>query len=154
MPRKRRANILFDGDLHLARLGSGNDDRFTRHLVVPTWNFGLLYVFVILDHGRRVVRHFNITAHPTAEWVKQQLREAFPFDTTQRYLIFDRDTIFSAAQKFIEALSIKPKVTSYRSPWQNGAVERIVGSIRRDILDHVVVINEEHLRRLLRLLPQ
>jgi putative transposase len=119
-------------------------------MVVPTWNFGLLYVLVILDHGRRVIRHFNVTAHPTAKWVRQQLREAFPFDDIPKYLIFDRDTTFGAVKGFIESMGIKPKVTSYHCPWQNGACERVIGTLRRDLFHHVIVINEEHLRRLLK----
>jgi putative transposase len=86
-------------------------------LVVPTWDFRLLYALVIVDHGRRIVRHFNVTPHPTAEWVKQQLREAFPYDEVPKYLIFDRDTTFSAVKDFVRALGIKPKITSFRSPW-------------------------------------
>jgi len=119
-------------------------------LVVPSWNFKPLCVLVILDHGRRIVRHWNVTAHPTAEWLRQQLREAFPFDSVPSYLIHDRDCIFSGLKSFLEGFGITEKPIAYRSPWQNGAVERIVGSIRRDLLDHVLVINEEHLRRLLK----
>lgn len=119
-------------------------------MVVPTWNFRQLYVLVILDHGRRIIRHLNVTAHPTAEWVKQQLREAFPFDEIPKYLLFDRDATFGAVKPFVSAMGISPKQTSPRSPWQNGHCERIIGTLRRDLLDHVVVLGEEHLRRLLR----
>jgi transposase InsO family protein len=119
-------------------------------LVVPTWNFRLLTVLVILKHGRRELVHFNVTSHPSCEWVKQQIREAFPFDEGPRYLIFDRDTIFGPIKAFLESMGISPKQTAFRSPWQNGACERMIGSIRRDLLDHVIVFNEDHLRRLLR----
>lgn len=119
-------------------------------MVVPTATFGLLYVLVIVDHGRRIVRHFNVTAHPTAEWIKAQLREAFPFDDASSYLVFDRDTTFGAVKGFVKALGIEPKVTSFRSPWQNGLCERLIGTLRRDLLDHVIVLNESHLRRLLK----
>lgn len=119
-------------------------------LVVPTWNFRQLYVLVILDHGRRMIRHLNVTTNPTAAWVKQQLREAFPFDEVPRYLLFDRDTTFGAVKDFVRAMGIVPKQTSPRSPWQNGKCERVIGTLRRDLLDHVVVFNEDHLRRLLK----
>jgi len=119
-------------------------------LVVPTWNFKPLYVLIILDYGRRIVRHWNVTAHPTAEWLRQQLREAFPFDEVPSYLIHDRDGIFAGLKCFLKAFGIMDKPIAYRSPWQNGTVERIMGSIRRDLLDHVLVLNEEHLRRLLK----
>lgn len=118
--------------------------------VVPTWNFHQIYILVILRHGKRLISHFNITTNPTAEWVKQQLREAFPFDEIPKYLIFDRDTTFGAVIDFVESMGIKPKQTAFQCPWQNGAVERIFGSLRREMLDHVVVLNEEHLRRLLK----
>ncbi len=119
-------------------------------MVVPTWNFGLLHVLVILHHGRRTILHANVTRHPTAEWVKQQLREAFPFDEIPRYLIFDRGSAFSAVKPFLEATGITPKLTAYRSPWQNGACERLIGTLRRELFDHVIVLNEEHARRLLK----
>lgn len=119
-------------------------------LVVPTWNFRLIYVLVILDHGRCIVQHFNVTGNPTAEWVKQQLREAFPFDEKPRFLIHDRDRIFHPLKAFLESFGIQPKLTAFHCPWQNGYVERVNGSIRRDLLDHVIPLNEEHLRRLLK----
>ena len=118
--------------------------------VVPTVGFRLLYVWFIIDHGRRRIIHFNVTANPTAPWVIQQLREAFPYDSAPRYLIFDNDTIFSdEVFKSIRSLGIEPKRTAYRSPWQNGTAERWVLSVRREMLDSVVVVHEEHLRRLL-----
>ena len=118
-------------------------------LTVPTATFRVLYVFFVMGHERRKILHVNVTAHPHAEWVIQQLREAFPFDTALRYLILDRDAIFKGrVTTAIKNMGIKPKLTSYRSPWQNGVAERWVGSLRRELLDHVVAFNEKHLRRL------
>jgi transposase InsO family protein len=119
--------------------------------VVPTVRFRLLYVWFAIDHGRRRILHFNVTASPSARWVIQQLRETFPDEPTHRFLIYDNDSIFSAAVTHaIESFGIDPKRTAFRSPWQNGTAERFVGSVRRELLDHVVVLNEDHLRRLLR----
>jgi transposase InsO family protein len=118
--------------------------------VVPTVRFRPLYVRFVLDHGRRRLLHFNVTENPTAAWVIQQLREAFPDTPTHRFLIFDTDALFSAEVVASTArLGIRPKRTAYRSPWQNGTAERFVGSVRRELLDHVVVLSEDHLRRLL-----
>ena len=114
-------------------------------------NTQLAYGFFIIEHGRRHIVHFNATFHPSAAWVIQQLREAFPYDTAPRYLVFDRDSIFSAAVVgFIKAMGTKPVRTSFRSPWQNGTAERRIGSCRREILEHVVVFGERHLVRLVR----
>ncbi len=111
-------------------------------LVVPTIRF---------THGRREVLHFNVTEHPTAPWVIQQLREAFPDETSTKFLIHDNDAIFSRkVLETIGTLGIAPEPTSLGSPWQNGIAERWVGSVRRKLLDHVVVLDEFHLRRLLR----
>jgi len=119
--------------------------------VVPTVRFQLLYVWFVLDHGRRRVLHLNVTAHPTARWVVHQLREAFPDSADHRYLILDNDAIFSPeVTRSIERFGIDPMRTSFRSPWQNGTDERFVGSVRRELLDRVVVLGEDHLRRLLR----
>jgi putative transposase len=119
--------------------------------VVPTVRFRLLYVWFAIDHGRRRILHFNVTEHPTAHWVIQQLRETFPDEPTHKFLIYDNDAIFSLAVKnAIESFGVDPKRTAFRSPWQNGTAERVVGSVRRELLDHVVVFNEDHLRRLLR----
>lgn len=118
--------------------------------VVPTLTFTQLYVLVIVDHGHRVVRHMNVTVHPTAEWVKAQLREAFPYDEVPRYLIFDRDQIFAAVRCFLTSMGIQPKRISFRSPWQNGVCERLIGTLRREVLDHVIPLDEAHLRRLLK----
>ena len=113
-------------------------------VVVASWNFKPLYVLIILEYGRRVVRHFNVTAHP--EWVKQQLREAFPFDEGPRYLIHDRDT-FGFAKAFLATMGIKTKLTAFHCPWQNGAVERMNGTLRRELLDHIIPLGEGHLRQ-------
>jgi putative transposase len=95
--------------------------------------------------------HFDVTDHPGAAWVVQQLRETFPFETARRHLIFDRDTIFSAGViAAVQSFGIEPTRTSFRSPWQNGTAERWIGNVRRELLGHVVVCNERHLRRLLR----
>lgn len=119
--------------------------------VIPTVGFRLLYVWFIIDHGRRRIIHFNVTTNPGAQWVIQQLREAFPDDSAPRYLIFDNDTIFSdEVTEAIKRFGTEPKRTAFQSPWQNGVAERWVGSCKREIIDHVIVLNEEHLRRLLR----
>ena len=118
---------------------------------VPTAGFRVLYVFIVLSHDRRQVVHFNVTEHPTAQWTAQQLVEAFPFDSAPRYLLRDRDAIYSEkVQRRIKSLGIQEVVTAPRSPWQNHFCERVIGSIRRDCLDHVIVLNERHLRRILR----
>ena len=119
--------------------------------VVPTVGFRLLYVWFVIDHGRRRIIHFNVTTNPTAQGVTQQLRESFPDHSAFRYLIYDNDSIFSDEVKdVIESFGIKSKRTAYRSPWQNGTAERWLGSSRRELLDHVIIFNEGHLRRLLR----
>ncbi len=119
--------------------------------VVPTVSFRLLYVWFAIDHERRRIIHFNVTTSPTALWVSQQLREAFPEDSAPHYLIFDNDSIFSAdVSRSINALGITPKRTAFRSPWQNGTAERWVGTCKRELIDHVVALGEDHLRRLLR----
>jgi transposase InsO family protein len=119
--------------------------------VVPTVRFRLLYVWFAIDHGRRRILHFNVTESPSARWVIQQLRETFPDESAHRFLIYDNDSIFSAAVTHaIKSFDIHPNRTAFRSPWQNGTAERLVGSVRRELLDHVVVLNEDHLRRLLR----
>ena len=119
--------------------------------VVPTVGFRLLYVWFIIDHGRRRIIHFNVTANPTAPWVIQQLRQAFPSDSAPKYLICDNDSIFSDdVTKAIMSFGIRPTRTAFQSPWQNGTAERWVGLCKREIIDHVTVFSEDHLRRLLR----
>ena len=118
---------------------------------VPTITFRLLYVWFLIDHERRRIIHVNVTSHPTSSWVVQQLRESFPGDSAPNYLIFDNDTIFSSeVSASIGSLGITPKRTAFRSPWQNGTAERWVGSCKRELIDHVIVLNEKHLHRLLR----
>jgi len=118
---------------------------------VPTVTFRLLYCFFVIDHRRRKILHFNVTAHPTAEWVCQQSREAFPGDSAYKYAILDRDTKFSAqVLDLLKASGIDPVRTSIRSPWQNGTAERWVGSARRECFDHVIALNEAHVRRIAR----
>lgn len=117
---------------------------------VPTLTFGMIYCFFVVSHDRRRILHFGVTRNPTSAWVSQQLREAFPYDPTAKYLIFDRGSNFSAEVVYtIKSFGIEPKRTSFRSPWQNGVAERFVGSCRRDLLDHVIPINEHHLERLM-----
>jgi putative transposase len=120
-------------------------------LTVPTLTFRVLYCFFVIEHGRRKILHFNVTEHPNATWIVQQLREVFPEPCPYRYAILDRDAKFGKdVTDFLVSSAIKPKRTSFRSPWQNGIAERWIGSCRRELLDHVIVINEAHLRRLLR----
>jgi putative transposase len=115
---------------------------------VPTIRFQVLYVFLVLAHDRRRIVHFNVTAHPTAEWTGQQLREAFPFEQVRRYLLRDRDGIFgSEFRKDVKAMGIKEVLSAPRSPWQRAYVERVIGTIRRECLDHVIVLNEASLYR-------
>jgi putative transposase len=118
---------------------------------VPTALFRVLFVFVVLSHDRRRVVHFNVTEHPTAEWTAQQIREAFPWDEAPQYLIRDRDAIFGKEVIAVtKGMGTKEVVTAAQSPWQNPYVERLIGSIRRECLDHVIVWNERSLRRILR----
>jgi transposase InsO family protein len=118
--------------------------------VVPTVRFRVLFVLVVLAHHRRSVVHFHVTEHPTAQWTGQQIVEAFPWDTAPKYLLRDRDGVYgSEFQKRVNSLGIEEVLTAPRSPWQNAFVERVIGSIRRDCLDHVVVLNERHLKRIL-----
>jgi transposase InsO family protein len=118
---------------------------------VPTATFRVLYVLVMLGHERRTVRHFNVTAHPSAQWTAQQINEAFPWDEAPRYLLRDRDPIYGDAfQRRVDSFGLKEVKTAPQSPWQNPFVERLIGSIRRDCIDHVIVLNEHHLRRILR----
>jgi putative transposase len=115
---------------------------------VPTIRFQVLYVFLVLAHDRRRIVHFNVTAHPTAEWTAQQLREAFPFEQIPRYLLRDRDRIFGGEfTKDVKAMGIKEVLSAPRSPWQRAYVERVIGTLRRECLDHVIVLNEASLYR-------
>jgi transposase InsO family protein len=117
---------------------------------VPTVTFRVLFVLVILAHDRRRIVHFNVTAHPTAQWTAQQVVEAFPWKEAPRYLLRDRDHIYGMAfRQRVKHMGVEEAVIAPRSPWQNPYVERLIGSIRRECLDHVIVLNERHLRRLL-----
>jgi transposase InsO family protein len=115
---------------------------------VPTIRFQVLYVFLVLAHDRRRIVHFNVTAHPTAEWTLQQLREAFPFEQIHRYLLRDRDSIFGAAfRQDVKAMGIQEVLSAPRAPWQRAYVERVIGTLRRECLDHVIVLSEAALYR-------
>ena len=110
--------------------------------------------FLVLGHKRRQLLWFAVTRNPTAEWLARQITEAFPWDTAPRYLIRDNDRAFGAAFRArVRAMGIRDRPTSFRSPWQNGLVERLIGSARHECTDHVIVFNEDHLRRILRNMP-
>jgi transposase InsO family protein len=116
---------------------------------VPTITFRVLYCFFVIQHDRRRILHLNATAHPTSDWIVQQLREALPLPCRYHYVLFDHDAKFGTdVFAFLQASGIKPIRTSIRSPWQNGVAERWVGSCRREMLDHLIPLNEQHLRRL------
>ena len=144
-PRNGRATQLWRNFLRNHREAIAGMDFFT----VITANFRILYGLFLIRHSRREIIHFNATEHPTSEWVVQQLREAFPETAEDQYLIFDRDANFSIeVHQFLGSCGISAIYTSYRSPWQNGIAERWVRSFRNDLLDHVVVFDEGHLKRL------
>jgi putative transposase len=118
--------------------------------VVPTVRNRVLYVFVVLAHLRRQILHFAITEHPTAAWTARQVTEAFPWDTAPRYMIRDRDSIYGEVFRGrVKSMGIEEVLIAPRSPWQSPFAERLIGSIRRDCLDHVVVVGERHLRGML-----
>jgi transposase InsO family protein len=119
-------------------------------LVVPTISFNLLYVLVIVRLARRELVWINVTGHPTAEWIAQQITEAFPWHETPRYLIRDRDGIYGVAvTRRLRAMGIRDKSIAPASPWQNAYAERLIGTLRRECLDHTIVFGEAHLRRIL-----
>jgi hypothetical protein len=119
--------------------------------VVPTIGFDLLYAFVIVRLGRRDLVWINVTAYPTADWVARQLTEAFPWNEAPRYMIRDRDRIYGAVvTRRLRAICIRDKPTAAASPWQNGVAERLVGSIRRESVDHIIVLGEAHRSRILK----
>jgi putative transposase len=129
---------------HVAALGS--IDFFT----VPTLTGRVLFVFVVLSNQRRRIVHFNVTEHPTAAWTAQQMIDAFPLDTAPRWLLRDRDAIYGETfQQRVAGMGIGEVLSSPSSPWQNPYAERLIGSIRRDCLDHVIVLSAQHLRRIL-----
>src|SRR5204862_4618295 len=118
--------------------------------VVPTISFNLLYALVIVRLARRELVWINVTAHPTADWIAQQITEAFPWDEAPRYLIRDRDAVYgSVVTRRLRAMGIRDKPISAGSPWQNGFAERLIGTLRRECVDHVIVLGEAHLRRTL-----
>jgi transposase InsO family protein len=129
--------------------GSGHTGALAdREFVLPTITFRLLDCFVILRHGRRLWVSFGVTTNPTAEWISRQITEAFPWDSAPRYLIRDRDTAYGPVfVQRLRAMGIRDKPTAPRSPWQNPYVERLIGTIRRECLDHMIVFGQAHLRR-------
>jgi putative transposase len=132
-------------DNHVTSLAS--IDFFT----VPTIRFGVLYIFLVLAHDRRRILHFNVTANPTAEWTARQITEAFPYDAAPRYMIRDLDSSYGDVFRGrVKAMGIKEVLIAPRSPWQNPFVERAIGTLRRECLDHIIVLDERHLRRVLR----
>jgi len=117
---------------------------------VPTLTFGVLHCFFVIGHDRRKILRFNVTRNPNALWIVQQMREAWPYTAAQRFLLFDRDSKFgNDVVSFVRDMGMRPARTAFRSPWQNGIAERWVGSCRRDLLDHVIILNEPHLKRLM-----
>ena len=119
--------------------------------VVPTIGFDLLYAFVIVRLGRRDLVWINVTAYPTADWIARQITEAFPWNEAPRYMIRDRDRIYgTVVTRRLRAMGIRDEPAAPASPWQNGVVERLIGSIRRESVDHMIVLGEAHLRRILK----
>lgn len=117
---------------------------------VPTVHFSILYCFIVLEHHRRRIVHFNVTYHPTARWTAQQVTEAFPYDTAPKDMIRDRDKIYGKSfTKRVKAMQIKEIPITPRSPWQNPYCERVIGSIRRECLDYFIILNEKHLSKIL-----
>jgi putative transposase len=148
LPRKRRPpsqtwKVFLDN--HIDELVS--IDFFT----VPTATFRVLFVLVVLAHRRRSAIHFNVTEHPTAAWTAQQVPEPFPEDTAPRYLIRDWDQIYGECfRNRLRDMGITEVLAAPQSPWQNPFAERLVGSIRRECVDHVIALGEKHVRRILR----
>jgi hypothetical protein len=141
LARLRRAGRAF---LRNEAIGIAAIDMF----VVASAAFRLLFVTLILAHDRRKIVRFDVTQHPTAGWLSRQVTEAFPWDTAPRYLLRDRDTSYGLGfRNRVDAMRITEIVTAPRSPWQNFYIEKVIGSIRRECLDHIVVFNEPHLRR-------
>lgn len=119
-------------------------------MVARTLFFKAIYVFIAISHDRRKILHFGVSSTPHAQWSIQQLRETFAFDETIRYVIRDNDKIFSYEfRQTIKRFGLKDKPTAFHSPWQNGICERVIGTLRRECLDHVIVLNEKHLTSVL-----
>jgi len=118
---------------------------------VPTITFGVLYCFFVISHDRRKIVRCDVTRNPSSLWIVQQVREAWPYASMHKFLLFDHDSKFGRdVVSAVRELGSEPLRTAYRSPWQNGVAERWVGSCRRDLLDHVIVLNERHFKRLMR----
>ncbi len=146
LPRAPRAGQTWTTFLRNHRDGIAAMD----FLSVPTATFRVFQVLFMIRHGRREVVRCAVTTSPTTAWVAQQLRDAFPFESAPRFMIFDRGATFTGGvMATLRSMQVEPTRTSYRSPWQNGVAERFVGTVRRQLLDHVIVLNEHHLRRLL-----
>jgi transposase InsO family protein len=146
VPRRGRPLQTWKTFIHNHAEGIASVDLF----VVPTIAFQLLFACLVLGHKRRQLLWFAVTRNPTAEWLARQIAEAFPWDTAPRYLVRDNDRAFGAAYKArVRAMGIRDRPTSFHSPWQNGHVERLIGSTRRECTDHMIVFNEKHLRRIL-----
>jgi putative transposase len=146
LPRAPRAGQTRTTFLRNHRDGIAALDYFS----VPTVTFRALQVLFVIRHGRRDVVRCAVTTSPTAGWVAQQLREAFPLESAPRFMIFDRGPTFTVGvMATMRSMEIEPARTSYRSPWQNGVAERFAATVRRELLDHVIVLNEHHLSRLL-----
>ena len=146
VPRRDRPSQTWKTFLHNHAGGIASIDLF----VVPTIAFEQLFAFLVLGHGRRQLLWFAVSRHPTAEWLSRQITEAFPWDTAPAYIVRDNDRAFgSVFTRRIQAMGIRDRPTSFRSPWQNGHVERLIGSIRCECTDYLIVLNEEHLRRIL-----
>ena len=117
---------------------------------VPTLTGRILFVFVVLRHHRRRIVHVNVTTHPTAAWTAQQMIEAFPEDSAPRWVVRDRDAVYGDVfRRRLAGMGVGELRSSPRSPWQNPYVERLIGSLRRECLDHIIVLSETHLRRVL-----
>ena len=146
VPRRGRPLQTWKTFIHNHAEGLASIDLF----VVPTIAFQQLFAFLVLGHKRRQLLWFAVTRNPTAEWLALQITQAFPWDTAPKYLIRDNDRAFGAVFKArVQAMGIRDRPTSFRSPWQNGHVERLIGSTRHECTDHVIVFNEAHLRRIL-----
>ena len=145
-PRKPEAGKRWLTFLRNHREAIAAMDFFT----VPTITFGVLYCFFVISHDRRKILRCSVTRRPSALWIVQQMREAWPYTSTPKFLLFDHDSKFGRdVLSIVRELGSEPVRTAFRSPWQNGVAERWVGSCRRDLLDHVIVLNERHLKRLL-----
>jgi hypothetical protein len=146
VPRRGRPLQTWKTFIHNHAEGLASIDLF----IVPTIAFQQLFAFLVLGHKRRQLLWFAVTRNPTAEWLALQITQAFPWDTAPKYLIRDNDGAFGAVFKArVQAMGIRDRPTSFRSPWQNGHVERLIGSTRHECTDHVIVFNEAHLRRIL-----